>query len=440
MSDDPSAAFRANPFTPDFGQQPPLLAGRDDICGHLRLSLKSGASNPDFTSIVLGVRGSGKTALVHSVAQAVKGEGWPVLWVSSGRRGAIDLIRAAIDEAELPNAKSGKPPQNAKERRWWRNLTGVNAFGFGLNWRRPGRPGAGSDDPIEYRLRDMAERAKARGVGVLLCMDELQAADLPEMRTVGDAIQRVTKLESLPLAFLGAGLGDMRFGLLADQQSTFLQRCARAEIGLLAPESVIAGLRVPVENADGSISNDALTAAASRGPLLPFHLQLVGRKMWEIAGAPLKEIDLFAVETAFGLARADMEAKVYEPAWFALPDSEQAVLAFLARAEGRCGVVELRATGLQRRTIQDACRRLAHRGYVTHAEQDIQAAGLIPEDFVKQMAARGGISQPGQSGGASQRRTPGRPVVRERCGKLMPLANARCVLPDGHPGGCRSRT
>lgn len=43
-----------NPFTPDFGQSPALLIGRDGLLARIGTSLSSGPRHPGFTTLLLG--------------------------------------------------------------------------------------------------------------------------------------------------------------------------------------------------------------------------------------------------------------------------------------------------------------------------------------------------------------------------------------------------
>ena len=47
-----------NPFRPSFGASPPVLAGRTEVLDALAEALDSGADHPDFTSLLVGVRGA----------------------------------------------------------------------------------------------------------------------------------------------------------------------------------------------------------------------------------------------------------------------------------------------------------------------------------------------------------------------------------------------
>ena len=387
-----------NPFTPEFGAAPPLLVGRDHIRGRLRQSLQDGPRSTHFTSLILGPRGAGKTALVRAVMRSAESEGWTVLWTSSGRGGDLENFKAAVSE----------PGAAESCRRWAR--------------------------------RRSKGKAKTDGTGVLLGVDELHAADAADILQICDAVQRIANHDGRPLAFLGAGLGEIQHGLLAGEQIAFLQRCPREHVGLLPPEAVVPGLRAPIQAAGGTITKDALRLILDHSPMLPFQMQLIGRKMWGISGAPAGVIDGFAAEAAVRHAEHDMASHVHTPAWRDLSEREQKLLAALSASGGECDVRGVEAKTCVpggRRAFNTACLRLEHRGYITRAGHPIlRSTGLMPAAMVADFADREGINDPTRTTGRS---TAGRPAVKDRCGKEMIRVPGRCILPEGHSGGCRSK-
>ena len=69
----------ANLFTPDFGQEPHLLVGRDRLMSSVIAGLDAGPRDRRFTTLLLGPRGSGKTVMLNAVRNAASESGWIVL-------------------------------------------------------------------------------------------------------------------------------------------------------------------------------------------------------------------------------------------------------------------------------------------------------------------------------------------------------------------------
>ncbi len=392
-----------NPFTPDFGQSPTLLIGRDALLARVGTSLSSGPRHPGFTTLLLGPRGSGKTAVLNSAADAAKQHGWLVISVDSGTPNVLERIGHALDRLE----QLGTTGQTLDNR---------------------------------YRLSRFAEKAAEHEAGVLLCVDEIHSGDRIEMRRLGDDIQHITKRESLPLALMGAGLGELRYGLLADRKMTFFQRCHREDVGLLSPEDITDGIRSTVRSAAVSISEGALDAVLSVGHITPFHMQVIGSKMWTLAGAPDFEITEWAAREAIRLALPEVHEKVHEPAWYDMTPASQRFLYALAEFGGVCDARDIiDKTSLSRKTYIDARRRLEYGGYIRVDDQSrVRVSGLMPMDSVLRLAMK---DYPDGSDWQDQddEKRNGRPAAIARCDKKMKRVDGRCILPRGHSGGCRSR-
>ena len=85
-----------NPFTPNFGQIPMHIAGRDLIMSEIIKSFDDGPGNPARTSILVGARGTGKTALLSYFAEECKSHGWLSVNVACVPGLQDDILNQAI--------------------------------------------------------------------------------------------------------------------------------------------------------------------------------------------------------------------------------------------------------------------------------------------------------------------------------------------------------
>lgn len=56
-----------NPFTPTFGAVPIYLAGRQRVLENMRQAFADRYGNPNLSTILIGARGTGKTALMSCI-------------------------------------------------------------------------------------------------------------------------------------------------------------------------------------------------------------------------------------------------------------------------------------------------------------------------------------------------------------------------------------
>lgn len=412
-----------NPFTPDFGQAPPVMVGRDGVMEALLTSWATGPRDSGFTSLLLGPRGTGKTALMGALAETARRSGWIIISVKANTRGLPDRIAEELDAIDRMLQSEGQRGR----------ITGVQVMGIGAQWAPS--PDA-KPQPIRHRLARLADHAAEHDAGVLLEVDEVHGSNPEEMRGLCSDVQQITKEDGRSLAFLAAGLGDFQYRIMSDQKMTFLQRCAWQEIGSLAPEDVVRGLRIPIEDAGGQIDHDALESAADAAPMLPFHMQMVGRKAWQMAPAPRRPVSRWAVAEALRQSETEMERRVYEPVWGGLPESCQTMLAVLADEGGACDRhVLAQRLGMNRKAFSGTVRRLEAGGHLNQDGNTVSGTGLIPQRAIRQMAHRD-LTDNGtaESGAGGQGDSP-----QDRCGKPMQRVPGRCVLTEGHAGGCRSR-
>jgi len=83
----------SNPFSPGFGRSPRSLVGREDLLGNLASGLLSGPEDNRYTSIVMGVRGSGKTVALNEIEDSAARSGWVVLSMDAGTTSVSAHIR-----------------------------------------------------------------------------------------------------------------------------------------------------------------------------------------------------------------------------------------------------------------------------------------------------------------------------------------------------------
>ena len=421
-----------NPFSPGFGRSPRSLVGRDGLLENLASGLISGPEDSRYTSLLMGVRGSGKTVALNEIEDGAARSGWVVLSMDAGTPGLLDRIAHTVYQAVEGYESLGL--SESYDRRSVERSIGVKIGPIEGQLTSTEHFDEASRMGVKEHLATLTEAAQRAGTSVLLTIDELHSIDRSEARRLSNDLQHITTRGRMPLAFIGAGLLEMRYTLLADRKLTFFHRCDQFDMPPLERIDAMEGLRRTIMEAGGHISNDALQHAADAVCGSPYRLQVVGHAAWRIAGAPQSTIDLSSAELASDAADEIVDRNISVPALYDLSDIEQAVLQTIRDvAPSATASVVSERMGIQHRQASRLIRRLRLSDYVTQsASGALSLTGLVPERVLnEQMPANGTDVQRAHLGPA--------PQGTSLCRKWMPRAQARCILGDGHAGGCRSK-
>ena len=417
-----------SPFSPDFGKTPHSLVGRDSLLAEVGSGLVSGPDDQRYTSILMGVRGSGKTVALNEIEDRAAAEGWVVLSMDAGTPGLLDRIVQAISQAERTYDALGLSDNRTKR-------SVEKSIGIRLG-PLVGKIATTEDRELRSRmgLREhltyLVQAAQQNGASVLLTVDELHGIDRTEGRRLSNDLQHITKRAEMPLAFLGAGLLELKHTLMRDRKVTFFHRCEHFDIPPLSTADAVVGFAGPIRGSGGVISDDALRLAAGAVDGSPYRLQVIGDIAWKIAGAPDREIDLSAVKTAINAADSVMNTKISVPAWHDLSEADQGLMGAVALNGGIATSDEVaRGSMVDKRAVSNALARLADLGYVDRPSRGVfRLTGLVPQEVILDEIGHADDSTPSS-----------RVFSRPKCRKFMPRAKAYCILPQDHSGGCRSK-
>jgi len=434
---------QVNPFSPDFGAVPASLVGRNDEFSDIYAGLAAGPRDKRFTTLLLGVRGSGKTAMLTEVEHWAESNGWIVLSVDGHGSGLLHRLSDDIGKAsrkyQTPGLGNLSSPSSKERRR------GINLGPYHQEWADTEQFDPSVDMGLRERLTLMAQAAQDAGSGVLITVDELHVSDKDEARRLGNDLQHITKRGQLPVAFVGAGLPEMKYTLLDGKKNTFLRRINQCDLMPLSYTDALRGIKAPTEESGGSITKEALRLAASSVDGSPYKLQVIGHAAWDTANAPANEIDESSVELAVESADAIMLRDISDPAFYDLSNSEQEYLAALVSL-GERGTTRVIAQmiGASERDTRRIARRLDLSGYINrHDRSPPTLTNLVPRAVIIKESDLdiGEVQLVPAIGSTFSRSSPTSqaPVTRRRCREWMPRSAAYCVLPAGHSGRCRSK-
>ncbi len=322
-----------NPFSPTFGASPPYVAGRDELLDAIDDALETGPTHPDYTTLFLGARGVGKTVLLNAVEDLARARGWLTVTEDASATGLLGRLTRA--SARLLDDLEGAPG---------RAVRSVKAAGLGVEFE----PAPGTDrselapaEGLRHVLSALGDALSDRGTGLVVTLDELLGANLDEVRQFGSVMQLVCRREQRPIAFMGAALPQLEDELGSDDAATFIQRCARYDIGRLDRAATRLAISRPIEDGGASIAAKALDRAVEVSSGYAFMVQLIGFHSWAAASNPSSGITVDEVEVGIDRARSRIARLVLGPTWRGLSDVDRRFLLAMAHDDGESRLVDV---------------------------------------------------------------------------------------------------
>lgn len=357
-----------NPFTPRFGMVPRYLAGREHLLSQVAIALTETPNDPILTSLFCGPRGTGKTALLHALADIARGCGWICASVSAVPGMLEDIYQQSLsDGAHLVDVDSLK-------------VTSASVGPIGASWKeeRPYEPN------WRTRMDAILDQLASKETGLLILVDEVKASD--EMVQLVSIYQHFVG-EGRKVALFMAGLPHDASILLSHDDVSFLRRASYHHLGNVTVTEAAVAMRRTIEDFQRSIDEDALAFAAEASNGYPYLMQLIGFRMWAID--PSKErITLKDAEDGVLLAFDEFEHGVLQASYRELSAGDLAFLEAMTVDEGmsslrdiasRMGVSSGYASKYRKRLMEKGILAEPRKGYV-----ELELPGL-KEYAAKQM-------------------------------------------------------
>lgn len=277
-----------NPFTPTFGIVPAHLAGRQRILKDMGQAFENGLGDPNLSTILIGARGSGKTALLSCIAEEAQERGWVAVDVMAGDGMLEDILQRTVEYSEHlihPQSKT--------------HVSGVTVGQlFGLEWAREAPDKANWRTRMNAIFGDLAEH----DVGLLITVDEVKVA-YPEMVQLAANYQLFIR-EGKKVSLVMAGLPNNVTDLLENDDVSFLRRSSQRYLGRIGDVDIEAAFQRTVEDADKHIGYEALEQCVKAIKGFPYMMQLVGYRTWEAAG---EKETILPEHATTGIRRANQE-------------------------------------------------------------------------------------------------------------------------------------
>ena len=334
----------ANLFHPSFGSRPDRIVGRDGIIDQFLQGLDREPGHRDRATLILGQRGTGKTALLLQLAEEAKKKGFVTARVTSGE----DMLEEIIESIQL----AGSNMVTEKQTKVKGFSAGALGFSFGLTFSEEIRENYG----FRTKLSLLCDRLAEDDRRVLLLVDEVQP-NTDAMRALTSTYQHLAG-EGKDIAIVMAGLPNAVSRVLNDKVLTFLNRARKRQLDPLSLGDIMAYYADAFARGNRSVTPLQLEqlAMATRG--FPYLLQLIGYYLIEFSEeGPVSD---HIVESALVAAQEDLAADVFLPTLNELSRKDIEVLRAIAQQKDEVVAVGdiLNATGLSNSYFQQYRARL----------------------------------------------------------------------------------
>ena len=293
-----------NPFAPGAGAPPPALVGREEILENARVTFARVMEHrPAKSFLLIGLRGVGKTVLLNQMQDIAEGIGYRAISIEAPENKRLPLLLIpplrqllfALDRLKNVNEKVKRGLQVLKAFAGAIKIS-TGEFDIGLDID-PEMGSADSGDleaDLPVLLLAVAEAAVARGISVVLIIDEMQYLTEVELSALIMAIHKVAQ-KQLPFLLIGAGLPQL-VGLTGKSKSYAERLFDFPNVGALRAQDAKDALETPVRDEGVEFEPAALNRIINITEGYPYFLQEWGYQSWNIAD--ISPISLDAVNAA----------------------------------------------------------------------------------------------------------------------------------------------
>jgi type II secretory pathway predicted ATPase ExeA len=273
-----------NPFTPSFGIEPTLFAGRQEIIREFLLGLENGTGDPNLSTVITGARGTGKTVALHEIANASLELGWVSVYTMANINLLEELLR------KLKKAVIDFISQKSSSR-----ITGVGLSGFSISRAVDQK----TPPSWEEEITEIVDELTEQDIGVIFQIDEIQGKS-NDLRRFASIFQELL-WQNKKVALAIAGLPHQIDSIFTDDIISFLRRSRLKVLEPLSISETINTVRKMFEMSGKSIKNDALGMLCQRTGGLPYLIQLIGYEVWQAS----KSNDVGLTTVRKGLKQAE---------------------------------------------------------------------------------------------------------------------------------------
>ncbi len=341
-----------NPFTPSFGQVPLQMAGRAQIIEKIQRAFDNGLGDPNLCSIFTGARGTGKTALLHLLANRAEENGWISV--------SVTCVAGMLEDIYEQTIRKTRHLIASKSSTRIKSISVGDVLGVELEREQ--------EDKLNWRSRmtDVLDSLGELEIGLLITVDEVDPK-LEEIVQLATVYQHFIG-EERNVSLLMAGLPHRISSLLNGRSISFLRRANQVKLGRINNADVKVAFAQTAEIGKKEVTEEALNVATNAIDGFPFMLQLVGYYSWDFANGACIEIK--NVERGVQAATDDMKERILRATLDELSDRDLDFLHAMLKDEKTSRTSEI-ATRINMTTgnVSTYKKRLLEQGVIEEARR-----------------------------------------------------------------------
>jgi len=324
--------MKKNPYRPFFGEEPIQVIPRNTEITNIIEDITSDQPERKST-LIIGVRGSGKTVLMNEVAETLQeNPKWIVIRLNPERNILDDLMHKMASNKHMYEAL---------------HISKINLSFFGIGVELSDAPQITN---VEVAIQEMLNWMKKKKMRLLVCIDEI--SNRPQVREFLSSYQ-IFLGEGLPVFLLCTGLYENIEKLKNEEHMTFLYRMPRIEPKAL---SVSAMARNYVDNLEISADTAYKMARMTKG--YSFGFQALGYFCFQ----DVAENKSLNIDRVIPLFREKLETDAYEKIWSDMSEKDRELAAAISKAKNGKISEMIEATGWDSNYLNQYRKRLVRCG------------------------------------------------------------------------------
>lgn len=325
-----------NPFSPGAGTPPPELAGRSALINRIRILLtRVREGRPGKSTLLVGLRGVGKTVLLNELENLAVQTGYKTILVEAHENKSLTALlapplRKLLLSLDRMENVSNKVRRSLRVLKGFANGVKVTVGDISIGLDVEPELGTADSGDLEADLPELfmavAEAAQDRKIPVAILLDEIQYLSAKELSALIMAMHKMAQ-KQLPLVLIGAGLPVLP-GLAGESKSYAERLFDFPDIGPLTQEEARQALREPAQNEGADFTDEALDEIVRLTQGYPYFLQEWGYQAWNYA--PQSPIQFADVQRATSRVIERLDANFFRVRFDRLTPREKDYLRALA--------------------------------------------------------------------------------------------------------------